>query len=201
MAKPILDKNEETRFQLQKGRMLRAAARCFNEKGYSGSSLKDVARILGLTDAALYYYVRNKQELVYLCYVRAAEVARESLDRAIAEGDNGLDTVVRYIRYHVEVMVGERGPVAIMSEIPSLEPAHREEILEVSREHGARFESVLERGVADGSIAPCDIRMTGNAIMGALNWVPKWFHGDAGVAEKVVAEFPRILSAGLRPDR
>ena len=43
--------------------------------------------------------------------------------------------------------------------------------------------------------------MTGNAIMGALNWVPKWFHGDAGVAEKVVAEFPRILSAGLRPDR
>ena len=201
MAKPILDKNEETRFQLQKGRMLRAAARCFNEKGYSGSSLKDVARILGLTDAALYYYVRNKQELVYLCYVRAAEVARESLDRAIAEGDNGLDTVVRYIRYHVEVMVGERGPVAIMSEIPSLEPAHREEILEVSREHGARFESVLERGVADGSIAPCDIRMTGNAIMGALNWVPKWFHGDAGVAEKVIAEFPRILSAGLRPDR
>ena len=201
MAKPLLDKNEETRFQLQKGRMLRAAARCFNEKGYSGSSLKDVARILGLTDAALYYYVRNKQELVYLCYVRAAEVARESLDRAIAEGDNGLDTVVRYIRYHVEVMVGERGPVAIMSEIPSLEPAHREEILEVSREHGARFESVLERGVADGSIAPCDIRMTGNAIMGALNWVPKWFHGDAGVAEKVVAEFPRILSAGLRPDR
>ncbi len=197
MAKPLADKTEETRFQLQKGRMLRAAARCFNEKGYSGSSLKDVARILGLTDAALYYYVRNKEELVYLCYVRAAEVARESLDRAIAEGSSGLDTVVRYIRYHVDVMVGERGPIAIMSEIPSLKPVHRDEILGLSREHGARFEAVLERGIADGSIAPCDVRMTGNAIMGALNWVPKWFHGDSGVAEKVLAEFPRILSAGL----
>lgn len=201
MGKPVAKQTEETRFQLQKGRMLRAAARCFNEKGYSGSSLKDVARILGLTDAALYYYVRNKEELVYLCYVRAADVGRESLDRAVAEGRNGLDIVVRYIRYHVEVMVGERGPLAIMSEIPSLKPAHREEILTVSREHGARFEAVLERGIADGSIAPCDVRMTGNAIMGALNWVPKWFHGDAAVAEKVVAEFPRILSAALRPDR
>ncbi len=200
MGKPNAQQTEETRFQLQKGRMLRAAARCFNEKGYSGSSLKDVARILGLTDAALYYYVRNKEELVYLCYVRAAEVGRESLDRAIAEGNNGLDIVVRYIRYHVEVMVGERGPIAIMSEIPSLKPAHREEILAVSREHGARFEAVLEQGIADGSIGPCDVRMTGNAIMGALNWVPKWFHGDAAVAEKVVAEFPRILSAGLRGD-
>ncbi|MBU2675890.1 MAG: TetR/AcrR family transcriptional regulator [Gammaproteobacteria bacterium] len=50
---------EETRFQLQKDRMLRAAAQCFNEKGYSGSSLKDVANLLGLTDAALYYYVQQ----------------------------------------------------------------------------------------------------------------------------------------------
>ena len=140
-------KAEETRFELQKDRMLRAAARCFNEKGYSGSSLKDVARLLGLTDAALYYYVRNKQELVYLCYVRAADVGRESMDRAIAKGSTGLDIVVRYIRYHVEVMVGERGPIAIMSEIPSLLPLHREEILEVSREHGARFENILEQGI------------------------------------------------------
>jgi AcrR family transcriptional regulator len=190
-------KASETRWELQKDRMLRAAARCFNEKGYSGTSLKDVANILGLTDAALYYYVRNKEELVYLCYLRAGDVGREALDRAIAEGVSGLDTVRRYLRYHLEVMTGERGPIAIMSEIPSLEPAHRDEILEISRCHSARFEEVLEKGIADGSIAPCDVRMTGNAIMGSLNWVPKWFHGDAAVADKVVAEFPAILSAGL----
>ena len=190
-------KASETRWELQKDRMLRAAARCFNEKGYSGTSLKDVSAILGLTDAALYYYVRNKEELVYLCYLRTGDVGREALDRAIAEGANGLDTVRRYLRYHLEAMTGERGPIAIMSEIPSLEPAHRDEILEISRRHSARFEDVLEKGIADGSIAPCDVRMTGNAIMGSLNWVPKWFHGDADVADKVVAEFPAILSAGL----
>ena len=190
-------KASETRWELQKDRMLRAAARCFNEKGYSGTSLKDVSAILGLTDAALYYYVRNKEELVYLCYLRAGDVGREALDRAIAEGDNGLDTVRRYLRYHLEAMTGERGPIAIMSEIPSLKPAHRDEILEISRRHSARFEDVLEKGISDGSIAPCDVRMTGNAIMGSLNWVPKWFHGDADVADKVVAEFPAILSAGL----
>ncbi|NCF13848.1 MAG: TetR family transcriptional regulator [Gammaproteobacteria bacterium] len=187
----------ETRWELQKDRMLRAAAQCFNQKGYSGSSLKDVANILGLTDAALYYYVKNKEELVYLCYVRAGEVGQESMDRAVAEGSCGLDTVTRYIRYHVEAMTGERGPVAILSEIPSLQPEHREEVLQISRDHGTRFEALLERGIEDGSIAPCDVRMTGNAIMGALNWVPKWFHGDADVAENVIREFPKILGAGL----
>lgn len=189
----------DTRFQLKRDNMLRAAARCFNLKGFSGTSLKDVADILGLTDAALYYYVRNKEELVYLCYVRAADVGREALQRAIDEGGTGLDTVERYLRYHIEFMVGERGPIAIMSEIPSLKPEHRDEVLELSRAHSAAFEALLEQGVDDGSIAPCDVRMTGNAIMGSLNWIPKWFHGDAAMAENILAEFPRILNRGLRP--
>ena len=107
---------EETRFQLQKARMLKAAARCFNLKGYSGTSLRDVADELDLTDAALYYYVRNKEELVYLCYVRAADLGREALDKAQAECENGMDIILRYLRYHVEMMVGDRGPIAIMSE-------------------------------------------------------------------------------------
>jgi AcrR family transcriptional regulator len=187
----------DTRFSLKRNRMLKAAARCFNLKGYSGTSLKDVADLLGLTDAALYYYVRNKQELVYLCYVRAADVGREAMQRAVEEGEDGLETVQRYLRYHIEYMVGDQGPVAIMSEIPSLKPEHREKVLALSRTHSAAFEALLERGIADGSIAPCDLRMTGNAIMGSLNWIPKWFHGDPTVAEKILEEFPRILSAGL----
>ena len=187
----------DQRFRVKRDRMLRAAARCFNLKGYSGTSLKDVANLLGLTDAALYYYVRNKQELVYLCYLRAADVGREAMQRATGEGADGLDTVRRYLRYHIEYLVGAEGPIAIMSEIPSLKPEHRNEVLALSRKHSAAFEALLERGIADGSIAPCDVRMTGNAIMGSLNWIPKWFHGDPAVAAKILEEFPRVLSAGL----
>lgn len=189
---------EDTRYQLQRDRMLKAAATCFNEKGYSGTSLKDVATHLGLTDAALYYYVRNKEELVYQCYLRAAELGREALDRGRAEGVSGFEQACLYIRYHIEIMVGDRGPVAIMSEIPSLKPAHRNAILKVSRQHSSDFEEILRDGICDGSIAPCDVRMTGNAIMGAINWIPKWFHGDATTAQKVISEFPKILTSGLR---
>jgi len=190
---------DETKFELQRLRLLKAAAYCFNQKGYSGTSLKDVADLLGLTDAALYYYVRNKEELVYHCYVRAADVGRDAMDRAVTEADGGLDQVRRYIRYHIEYMVDDRGPIAIMSEIPSLNAAHREEVLEFSRLHSLRFESLLQKGIVDGSIAPCDVRMTGNAIMGSINWIPKWFHGDADVAARILAEIPDILVRGLRP--
>ena len=188
---------KETRFELQRDRVLKAAASCFNQKGYSGTSLKDVSRILGLTDAALYYYVKNKEELVYLCYQRAADLGREAMQRGVKEGQDGLEQARLYIQYHVEIMVGDKGPVAIMSEIPSLKRGHRNEILEVSRKHSMGFEAILETGITDGSIGECDVRMTGNAIMGAINWIPKWYHGDAKTAKKLLSEFPGILTAGL----
>jgi len=191
---------DETRFEAQRHRILKAAATCFNQKGFSGTSLKDVSRHLGLTDAALYYYVKNKEELVYQCYLRAAELGREAMQRANADGATGFDKAFLYIRYHVEIMVGDAGPVAIMSEIPSLKRAHRNEILEVSRRHSADFERILESGIADGSIAPCDVRMTGNAIMGSINWIPKWFHGSPTMARQIVEGFPAILTAGLKSD-
>jgi len=192
---------DETRFEAQRHRILKAAANCFNQKGFSGTSLKDVSRRLGLTDAALYYYVRNKEELVYQCYQRAAELGRDAMHRAIEDGESGFARAYLYIRYHVEIMVGERGPVAIMSEIPSLHDAHRDEILDVSRRHSAAFEAILESGIADGSVVSCDVRMTGNAIMGSINWIPKWFHGDPQMAQQIMQGFPEILMAGLKPQQ
>jgi AcrR family transcriptional regulator len=189
--------SDETRFQQQRNRVLKAAAHCFNQKGYSGTSLKNVADMLGLTDPALYYYVKNKEELVYLCYVRAADVGREAMERAVGEGGCGLEQVQRYLRYHIEIMVGGRGPIAILSEIPSLQPDHRKEVLELSRRHSLKFEEMLQHGISDGSINDCDVRMTGNAIMGSINWIPKWFHGDAAIAEKIIAEFPTVFARGL----
>lgn len=188
---------DATRFAIKRDRVLRAAAHCFNQKGYSGTSLKDVAAMLGLTDPALYYYVRNKEELVYRCYLRAADVGSEAMNRAIAEGGSGLDQLRAYLHYHVGFMVGDRGPIAILSEIPSLEPPHREEILRLSRVHSRKFEAILERGIEDGSIVCPDVRMTGNAVMGAINWIPKWFHGDPKLAIRIADEFPEILSKGL----
>ena len=189
---------DETRFEAQRHRLLKAAATCFNQKGYSGTSLKDVSRHLGLTDAALYYYVKNKEQLVYQCYLRAAELGREAMERGINDGATGFEKAYLYIVYHVEIMVGDRGPVAIMSEIPSLNRSHRNEILQVSRRHSTGFEEILESGIDDGSVAACDVRMTGNAIMGSINWIPKWFHGDPKMAQQILQRFPEILTAGLR---
>ena len=140
---------------------------------------------------------KNSSSSVYL---RAADLGRDAMQRATAEGQTGLHQARLYVQYHVQTMVGERGPVAIMSEIPSLNEDHRHQILEMSRRHGADFEALLEAGIADGSINDCDVRMTGNAIMGSINWIPKWNHGNPSMADTIIREFPDILTRGLAAD-
>lgn len=188
-------------YRLKHDRLLRVAASCFNQKGYSGTSLKDVARQLDLTDAALYYYVRSKEELVYQCYRRAADLGARAMARGREEGVDGLDKALRYLAHHIEALCGEDGPLAIMSEIPSLEPDHKADILERSRAHSLAFEALLTEGISDGSIAPCDVRMTGNAIMGAVNWIPKWYRPGGPVsAEQVRSQFSAFFGRALGPE-
>ena len=67
----------------------------------------------------------------------------------------------------------------------------------MSRQHSANFEAILEAGIEDGSVKPCNVRMTGNAIMGSINWIPKWYHGDPDLAQRLIEEFHRKRGHGF----
>lgn len=179
--------------------LLKVAAQCFNDKGTSGTSLKDVARQLGITDAAVYYYVKNKEELIYLCYSRALDIGGAALDRALDEGKTSLERLQHYIRYQIEAVCGEEGPVAMLSEIPSLSKGHKDELLKRSRDHTRRITALIEEGIAAGEMQADNAAMVSNAILGAVNWVPKWFRPSASNSgEEVAKVFANSLTLGLR---
>ncbi len=191
--------DRDQQFQKKLELILKTAAGCFNQKGFGGTSLRDVADRLNITDAALYYYVKNKEELVFLCYQRALDLGEHAMKRAADEGKNGLEKVQLYIRYQVDAMCGSDGPVAILSEIASLKTAHRTQILERSRQDSKTLAGFIQTGIADGSVRPCNPVLTCSAIFGALNWVPKWykFDGRHG-ADETADTFVNVLTQGLR---
>jgi TetR/AcrR family transcriptional regulator, cholesterol catabolism regulator len=186
--------DRDVRFDL----ILKVAADCFNQRGISGTSLKDVASALGVTDAALYYYVKNKEELVFLCYSRALDIGEEALDRAEREGSAPVEKISLYIRYQIESVCGQAGPVAMLSEIPSLTPKHRARILERSRTHSKRMRKLVEQGVKCGELEATDAALVCNVILGAVNWIPKWFKRDGEKQGPEIAKsFAATLTAGL----
>ena len=180
------DKEEQRR--LKRDKLLKVAADCFNQKGFSGTSLKDVAHRLNISDAAIYYYVKNKEELVNLCYIRALDLGEAALDRAIEEGQSQLERLELFIRYQVDEVCGEDGPVAIMSEIPALKPDHREYVLERSTRHTKKITRLIEAGIADGTMSSPNPIASCDALLGALNWIPKWYRPDSNLSSEDIAE-------------
>jgi AcrR family transcriptional regulator len=176
--------------------LLKMAAVCFNEKGYSGTSLRDLASRLKVTDAALYYYVQSKQELVFLCYERALDVAGRATIQAAKEGLTGLDKLQLYIKYQIEAICGPDGPLAVLSELPSLTLAHRTHIVERLNKEVSLLAQFFQAGFEDGSIVKCNRRIASAAILGSLNWIAKWHHDKRDVAE-TVETFVQVLTRGV----
>lgn len=192
--------NKKEQHRLKRGILLKVAAECFNEKGISGTSLKDVARKLSITDAALYYYVKNKEELVTLCYERALDLGESALDKALDEGANSLEKLQLYLQYQIEEVCGEDGPVAILSEIPSLKPEHQKQILSRSRRHTKRITQLIIDGTEEGTLKTDNPVVTCDAILGALNWIPKWWKQDSDTnSTQVSASFIQTFTHGLLP--
>lgn len=191
------DRAEQRR--LKRDKLLKVAAECFNEKGFSGTSLKDVAKSLGITDAALYYYVKNKEELVFLCYVRALDLGEAALERAINEAGTPLEQFELFLRYQIDEVCGEDGPVAIMSEISALSPEHRELVLRRATAHSKRITRIITAGIKDGTMASPNPIASCDAILGALNWIPKWYRPNSDLTSEEISDaFVYTFTRGLK---
>jgi TetR/AcrR family transcriptional regulator len=96
--------------------LLRAAVSAFNRRGFSQTSLDEIAQNLGVTKAALYYYFPTKSALVAACFDRAMKVANESLAIAKRDGRDGREKLILMLRRYLRTMIGELNESLLLTE-------------------------------------------------------------------------------------
>jgi AcrR family transcriptional regulator len=186
----------EEQHRLRLGTIVDMASDLFNSQGYYVTSLSDVADKLKITKAALYYYVKNKEDLIYRCALRAFEQLKGALEVAQNEGGTGLQKIEILFR---EVLEQRRGPIVVMSELASLMPNHKGEIARHQKELEDTIHRLVREGITDGTIADRDPRMLAHWILGTLNWAPKWYPTDGKTsAERLSPIFIEVIVNGLR---
>src|SRR5690606_8412462 len=95
--------SQDEQFRLKRNALLCEAARAFNERGFHNTSLDDVAALLGVTKAALYYYVSSKQELLFECHMLTYDLGGEALAYARENGRTGLQQACLVARRFIEL--------------------------------------------------------------------------------------------------
>jgi AcrR family transcriptional regulator len=147
------------------------ASRLINRKGYAGMSLGDIADELAIRNASLYHYFASTEDLVFACYERAQRIVADTLESVENSRRSGLEAIERYVVSMRERM-REEGELPLAERVSALTPAHIEAIIASELDDGRRVASLVELGIEDGSIRPCNVPLTTTMLFSALRSVP-----------------------------
>ncbi len=192
--------NRDEQFEMKRQVVLRTAARMFSQRGFHQTTLTDIAEELHIAKPTLYHYFRSKDEILLLVQqVAIAQITDVAID-AHPTATTGMEQLKAFVRRYVEMIVDDFGTCLIMTGILPLQAENRKLIRQGSKNIEYMLREILRRGVADGSVAKCDPKITAMFFFGSINWVPYWYDADGaidvdGLSERALA----FLTQGIGP--
>ncbi len=198
-ASPEFAHAKEEQKRLKREAILKTAIKLFHERNYQGVSLAEVAGQLGMTDAALYYYFRNKSDLAEACILASQAKAQKYLSEAEETGGSGLEKIEIFIRRITSAIAAEE------IWFPSAEPywldAMRQSAIRQGGEEAVkRLADFLREGMRDKSVHFCEPITTAMLLMGAIFVVRSWmpFSQIGGLtSEKLGEEAAKFITRSL----
>ena len=179
--------------------ILKSAAKAFRKLGYHGATVEQIAAALHMKKGNLYYYFKNKEEILFACHQYSLDQLTELLEQVQADAAPPDEKLRRLIVAFVHTILDELHGTALFLDLEALSAAHLKAVI-VRRdrfEHGVR--QLLEEGMASGVFARGDAKLIAFALFGAVNWIPRWFDPQgAATSQEIADRFADYLIAGLR---
>ena len=198
-AKPATRAHRTNALSQTRIEILKSAACAFRRLGYHGASVEAIASALHMKKGNLYYYFRNKEEILFACHEYSLDRLLALLDEIEQSGLTPDEKLRGLIGGAVRTILDELHGTALILDLEALTPAHLKTVI-VRRDrfdHGVR--RVLQDGMDAGRFAQADAKLVSFAVLGAINWIPRWYDPDGPATSQDIADrFADYLIAGLR---
>ena len=179
--------------------ILKSAAAAFRHRGYHGASVDEIASALEMTKGNLYYYFRNKEEILFACHDYSNDILLALLADTEASG-NPPDVKLRtLVVAFIHLILDDLRGTALTLDLEALSPSLLKRVIAKRDrfDHGMR--EIIQQGIEAGVFRPGDPKMISFAIMGAVNWIPKWFDpAGPATSDHIGDAFADYLVGGLR---
>lgn len=180
--------------------IIRAAAKVFKAKGYHAATIQDIADEVGLLKGSLYHYVASKEELLYLVVKDPITRVYRKLEK-IADGKGSArEKIVRAIAVHLEAFDSHYPHLFVyIREMDSLYARLKDKIAESPKHYERLWHRILREGMKAGELGDdFDVKVVTYAILGAMNWMYKWYEQNGRLSIREVANiYSRTFLDGL----
>jgi AcrR family transcriptional regulator len=187
VATPRRSAHVRAKRERRRTEILHAALRAFRNSGYHGTTLDDIAQQLDVRKTALYHYFPDKEAILLACHREGLEEVA-GIVAAARRHPTSAEQLRHAIREHVRVMTDTLEGSSLAFEVSALSPRHQADVIAARDRYEQALRDIVRRGVAAGEFRAVDPKLAVFAILGAINWVARWY-SPAG------AQQPRALGA------
>lgn len=178
--------------------ILKSAAAAFRRRGYHGASVDEIASALEMTKGNLYYYFQNKEEILFACHDYSLDILLALLAEVQAEPSRPDEKLRRLVLAFVSILLDELQGTALTLDLQALSPPLLERIIAKRDTFDQGMRAVIQQGIDEGLFTPGDPKMISFAILGAVNWITKWFDPAGPLTSDQIGDaFANYLVGGL----
>ena len=178
--------------------ILKSAAAAFRRRGYHGASVDEIASALEMTKGNLYYYFKNKEEILFACHEYSLDKLLALMDAVQAESTTAEAKLRKLMLAFVHLILDDLHGTALTLDPEALSPPMLKRIIAKRDQFDHGIRAIIQAGIDQGLFRPGDPKMIEFAMMGAVNWIPKWFD-PAGewTSDQICDAFADYLVGGL----
>ena len=168
--------------------ILKSAAAAFRRRGYHGASVDEIASALAMTKGNLYYYFRNKEDILYACHEYSLDILLLLMHKVQDEPIAADEKLRKLILAFVHLILDELQGTALTLDPEALSPPLFAKVIAKRDEFDRGMRAIIQQGMDDGLFAKGDPKMMEFAIMGAVNWISKWFDPSGPMTSQQIGE-------------
>jgi AcrR family transcriptional regulator len=191
MPRPVTTNDRRTE-------ILKSAAAAFRHRGYHGASVDEIASALEMTKGNLYYYFRNKEEILFACHDYSLDVLLGLLTQVEADGTRPDEKLRTLILAFIHVILDELRGTALTLDLQALSPPLLKRVIAKRDRFDQGMRGIIQQGMDEGIFRHGDPKLIAFAIMGAVNWISKWFDpAGPSTSDQIGESFADYLVGGL----
>ncbi len=162
-----------------RGRLLSAAARLFRERGYAGTTVRDLAAEVGILSGSIFHHFRNKDEILFGVMQEVVIAMEEALKNALAAAETTHDKVRALIATELNFIHGEAGDATavLVFEWRDLSTEKQQEILKGKAAYFQYWQTTLQQAQSEG-LTVVEPEYLRQLLHGALAWTTYWYRPE-----------------------
>jgi AcrR family transcriptional regulator len=176
-------------------RALDAAVGLFSRKGYAATSTREVAKLLGIQKATLYYHVESKEDLLFLICQSSLTQIRNDVETAIREHHDPLDRVQTLISSHIDSLLRDEAEHSTtFTEMHALSEDRFGQIMKLRDAYENLVRSVLREAQDAGVLRQdIDVKYLSLALLGIMNRVMVWYRRGGPLSPSQIGRLLGVL--------